>query len=176
MDGEVDVECGGSRRAGGGGAGRGKGPHAGHEAPCTCASWSASAAMCGNSLRHHGHISCCICYHVPWHCDLFACPSVVNTEGVCMVLHSNMHTWIGREEGWRSETRAPLGGGGTGGGGSTPPPPSPNVVEFLEAPNAPKKIFDWPKARKKIWPNLLGGGVQGGAGRDHPPPQVVASC
>ena len=40
------------------------------------------------------------------------------------------------------------------------PPPSPSGAEFLEAPKAPKKIFDWPKARKKIWPNVLreGGG------------------
>ena len=26
------------------------------------------------------------------------------------------------------------------------------------APNAPEKIFDWPEAWKKIWPNLFKGG------------------
>ena len=59
-----------------------------------------------------------------------------------------------------------------GGGGGLPPPPPPGGVEFLEAPKAPKnlfglnqlapkapeKIFDRPKARRKIWPNYLRGG------------------
>ena len=59
------------------------------------------------------------------------------------------------------------------GGGGAPPPPR-GGAEFLEAPNkffalnelapkAPEKTFDRPKARRKIWPNLLGGG--GGAQR-----------
>ena len=49
------------------------------------------------------------------------------------------------------------------GGFAPPPPSSPSGAEVLEAPKAPKKIFDWAKARKKIWPNLSkGGGGSGG--------------
>ena len=51
--------------------------------------------------------------------------------------------------------RAPFWWGG--GGGPALPPIAP---EFLKAP---KKIFDWPKAQKLIWPNLLGNG--GGRGQ-----------
>ena len=40
------------------------------------------------------------------------------------------------------------------GGGVQPPPPPLSGAEFLEAPQAPKKTFDWPMARRKIWPNL----------------------
>ena len=47
----------------------------------------------------------------------------------------------------KTPPRAPFEGGG-----------GPGDAEFLEAPRAPKKNFDRPKARKKIWPNLLGGG------------------
>ena len=71
--------------------------------------------------------------------------------------------------------RAPFGGGGS----SPPPPPPSGGADFLEVlkapkkfsgpnelvPKAPEKIFDRPKAWKKIWPNLLGGG-----GGGHPPP------
>ena len=40
------------------------------------------------------------------------------------------------------------------------------------APKVPEKIFDWPKARKKIWPSLLReGGCPGGT-----PPPAVPSC
>ena len=42
----------------------------------------------------------------------------------------------------------------------TPPPP-PGGAEVLEAPMAPEKTFDRPKAQKKIWPNLLRGRVGG---------------
>ena len=47
----------------------------------------------------------------------------------------------------RTRTSAPFKGGG-----SSPPP---GDAEFSEAPKAAEKIFDWPKARKKIWPPLL---------------------
>ena len=42
------------------------------------------------------------------------------------------------------------------------------------APKAPEKIVDWPKAWKKIWPNLLRpleGGRWVGPGGAPPPPQ-----
>ena len=59
-----------------------------------------------------------------------------------------------------------------------PPPPPHSGVEFLKVPKAPKKIFglkylapkvpeknfDWPNARKKIWPNLKGRWGGGGGG------------
>ena len=52
--------------------------------------------------------------------------------------------------------RAPFkGGGGLGGGGVQPPPNTPaSGAEVLEALKAPNDIVDWPKARKKIGPNL----------------------
>ena len=48
-------------------------------------------------------------------------------------------------------------------------PPPPNGAESLEAPKAPKKISDWTKARKKMWPTLVRGvwwvgGSRGGGG------------
>ena len=49
---------------------------------------------------------------------------------------------------------------GLGGGGAALPPP-PRGAVFLEAPKAPEQIFDWPKARRKFWPNHLGGGGVG---------------
>ena len=42
---------------------------------------------------------------------------------------------------------------------SEPPPPPRGGAEFLEAPKAPKKISDWPKARTQIWAGV-GGWVQ----------------
>ena len=68
-------------------------------------------------------------------------------------------------------------------GGWVQPPPPPSAAECLEAPKAPKKIFglnswapkapetifDRPKARKKIWPNLFGGGIP-------PRPPAVLRC
>ena len=39
--------------------------------------------------------------------------------------------------------------------GSSPPSPS-SGAEFLEAPKAPKKIFDRLRARRKFWPNISG--------------------
>ena len=44
------------------------------------------------------------------------------------------------------------------------------------APEAPENIFDWLKAQKKIWPNLLKGvcvgpGVGGVCGTPPPPPE-----
>ena len=79
------------------------------------------------------------------------CPKA---EGVCR--------W-GGGEGWGRHAGLLLKGEGSRGlvrvGPALPPPP-PKWCEFLEAP---KKVFDWPKAWKKIWPNLLrGGGVVGG--------------
>ena len=55
------------------------------------------------------------------------------------------------------------------------PPAPPGGAELLEAQKAPRKfsglnyltpekIFDWPKAQKKNWPNLLRAGVHGGGG------------
>ena len=74
----------------------------------------------------------------------------------------------------------------SGGGGVQTPPPPPVVLSCSEgleapkvqkkvmcanevAPKVPEKVFDWPKARKKIWSNLLGGGG-GGVVWDPPPP------
>ena len=62
-------------------------------------------------------------------------------------------------------------------GSASPPPPS-GGAEILEART---KIFDGPKARKKIWPNVWGGGgVQGwwvgGVGPSPSPPPVVLDC
>ena len=65
---------------------------------------------------------------------------------------------MGREGGFHFE----------GGGGVHPP----SGAEFLEAPKAPKKIFDWPKARSKIWPNHL----KGGGGLEPPPPPPTVVC
>ena len=96
----------------------------------------------------------------------------------------------GGEQGSFSE-----GVGSRGVGGASKPPPQ-SGAELLQAPkalkkfffgvnylapNAPEKIFDLPKARRKIWPNHLGGGGGvggpgggGGAewcGQPPPPPQ-----
>ena len=70
-----------------------------------------------------------------------------------------------------------------------PPPPPSGGAEFLEAPKkifglnqlapkAPEKVLDRPKARRKIWPDILRGGVWvGGMGPPPtPPPQVAPSC
>ena len=46
--------------------------------------------------------------------------------------------------------------------------PAPQVVLSAHFLEAPKKIFDWPKAQKRIWPNLLTGG--GSRGAPLPPP------
>ena len=52
-----------------------------------------------------------------------------------------------------ASARAPFEGGGC----VQPPPPPPQApsgAEFSEGPKALMKFFDWPKAQKKIWPNL----------------------
>ena len=107
------------------------------------------------------------------------------------------HMTMGRSEcpwapsGHPLQWRAQRGFGGGGVRGSSPPPPPPPSVgaEFLEAlkkifglnrlaPKAPEKIFDRPKARRKIWSNILSG-LGGGGGI--PPPiapltPVVPGC
>ena len=42
-------------------------------------------------------------------------------------------------------------------------------------PKVPAKIFHWPKARKKMWPNLFRGGGGGWCGTPPPPPCDIPS-
>ena len=58
--------------------------------------------------------------------------------------------------------------GGGGGGAEFFEAPKKSFDQL--APKAPEKIFYQPKARRKIWPNIVClGGVSGGGG-DPPPP------
>ena len=54
-----------------------------------------------------------------------------------------------------------------------PAPPPPRVVLSFKGA---KEIFDWPKAQKKIWPNLSREWWSRGAGVGGPPPPRMATC